>query len=150
MHAKKIYENFWYKEQDEKLSGASVQSLQSFEEKTGIKLPVEFKHLYTLSDGGFVNLDLNCDSEIAQTAVPAFSALSELNLSHYDSNTGFDYEAAGIPESLIILGSHGYNFYALDYRGGKSDPKVVYGDGEDRVDVIANSFLEFILCLEEE
>jgi hypothetical protein len=147
---KKIYENFWYKEQDEKLSGASAQSIQSFEEKTGIKLPDEFKHLYTLSDGGFISLELNCDSEIAQTAVPAFSPLSELQFSNYDSNTGFDYKEAGIPEGLIILGSHGYDFYALDYRGRKSEPKVVYGDGEGRVDVIANSFLEFILCLEQE
>ena len=54
---KKIYENFWYKEQDEKLSGASAQSIQSFEEKTGIKLPDEFKHLYTLSDGGFISVN---------------------------------------------------------------------------------------------
>ena len=148
--AEKNISEFWYKEENEVLVGASCEKIALTESRLGVKLPQELKMIYKESNGGCPFLVLRNSSASIQNLLPCFGAMDALELSSYTKTGGYDYQEAGIPENLVILGSHGHDYFALDYRKSKINPKVVYAhEGEDPI-VVANTFFEFLSMLYNE
>ncbi|RLL48450.1 SMI1/KNR4 family protein [Oceanobacillus piezotolerans] len=146
--------DFWLVDEDDSyvLKPIKEEDIVGAEKKLGVKLPQLYKELVKEQNGGYIK----------RTAFPIeFSTSSVEDFIYIESIYGIGEEGIldslylinewGLPEDIVLLGGDGHTWIAMDYRGGASEPSIVYIEVEEKVDIqIASNFSKFIEGLQEE
>ncbi|MFD1606520.1 SMI1/KNR4 family protein [Oceanobacillus luteolus] len=146
--------NFWLEDEDQTyaLKPVKRKDIIAAEKQLGVELPALYKKLVKKQNGGYIQRTLFPISFVTDH-VEEFIEVRSLYGIGEDGILDTDYliKEWGLPSDIVLLDGDGHTWVALDYRGKKRKPSVVYLEVEEGNEFqLAESFDEFIAALEEE
>jgi hypothetical protein len=127
--------------------GATDDEIVELERALGRQLPLEFRDLLRIQDGGHVWLMLG-DATVFKIDCCRKTPTGARSLWRNVKLTPTEKGELGIPEGVFIFGWEMHSWYGLDYRTNQSEPSVIYYDEyKDEIEVVGTTFRQFLLSL---
>jgi hypothetical protein len=131
---------FWL-EPDE--PAATRQMISDAESRLGCRFPSEYVDAMLLQNGG-VSSYAGYRKGDYFVPLPALLSLDAV-ISAFDGA-----ERWGTPSGIVVVATGAHEWLGFDYRTGQ-EPSIVYQEAEDaELEVVANSFAEFVAGLTED
>jgi len=145
----KRIENFWYTEMGDTAQPATAEAIAEAERLLGVKLPEEFKALLRIQDGGVSVYDgIYHHGEF----YPFFgtAGVSEKSKHRIVPPDEYKTDDEDIPPGVILFAGMGHSWVGFDYRTSDSPSIVYFDEFEDKLTKLADTFVEYLLRLQEE
>jgi hypothetical protein len=145
--------SFWHRDSETKApKGASATAIAAAESQLGVRLPILYRKLVELQDGGILVAESIALPRPSKAGEPVARLLG--GLFGVGGPTAYSIlctpgmlEAWEMPPGLVLISGDGHRWFALDYRdcGPNGDPCVVWIDNDsDETISVAATFEEFL------
>ena len=141
-----------------KLERLTDEAIEKAEKKLKVKLPDSYINLLKQQNGGCINFNA------FPTNVPTSWAKDHINVDHLFGiglgkekgilDSEYLIKEWGLPSNIVLISGNGHSWIALDYRGQKAEPPVIFIDvcDEQIIELTPNfdSFLKGLYVQEVE
>ncbi|PYZ97014.1 hypothetical protein CR205_13160 [Alteribacter lacisalsi] len=145
-----MVESIWSKEDDDgKLEPLTDKNIKIAEKKLRVKLPDSFVNILKQQNGGYIT----CNAHPSD--VPTSWADDHVPVDHFFGigmgkekgilDSEYFIQEWGLPDNVVLISGDGHSWIALDYRGRKTEPPVIFIDVDDEQIVeLAQDFDSFL------